>query len=58
MAEIVNLRQFRKQKARQERTEEAASNRAKFGQTKLAKKLNAAEKAQAEKNLDGHKIEE
>ena len=43
-ADVVNLRNFRKQKARAEREAEAAENRAKFGQSKpekLKRKKNA-----------------
>ena len=39
MAEIVNLRQARKQKARAEKEARATENRASFGRTKAEKKL-------------------
>ena len=39
MAEIVNLRQARKQKARAEKEARAAENRVSFGRTKAEKKL-------------------
>ncbi|HEY6982008.1 DUF4169 family protein [Reyranella sp.] len=37
MAEIVNLRRARKEKARRERTSEADMNRLRFGRTKAEK---------------------
>jgi len=55
MAEIVNLRQARKQKNRTEAESLAAENRAKFGQTKAKKQKDAALKALDSKKLDGHK---
>jgi len=55
MAEIVNLRQARKAKARASKETEAAANRAKFGRTKAEKEAEAARAALAEKALDGHK---
>ncbi len=42
--DIVNLRQFRKSKARAERDAKAEQNRVKFGRTKAEKKLQKAEK--------------
>lgn len=55
MAEIVNLRQARKAKARAEKELAADSNRAKFGRTKSekdrAKKVAALERDK----LDAHK---
>ena len=55
MAEIVNLRQARKAKARTEKDDSAAANRAKFGRTKAEKQAEAAKAALAAKTLDGHK---
>ena len=55
MAEIVNLRQARKAKARTEKDDSAAANRAKFGRTKAKKQAEAAKAALAAKTLDGHK---
>jgi hypothetical protein len=57
MGETVNLRQRRKQKARQAAEEEAAANRAKFGQPKAARDLKAAESARARADLDSKKLE-
>ena len=58
MAEIVNLRQVRKAKARAGKEAEAATNRAKFGRTKAEKQVQAAKKSIEDKRLDGHKRDE
>jgi Domain of unknown function (DUF4169) len=58
MADIVNLKNFRKQKARAEKEDAAKLNREKFGQTKSEKKQSAAEKLLSAKTLDGHKRDE
>jgi len=55
MAEIINLRSIRKTKARIESEAAAEANRLKFGRTKAEKLKDAAEKAKAEKHIDGHK---
>ena len=55
--DIVNLRQFRKSKARAEMNAKAKENRVKFGRTKAEKKLQKAEKENACRHLDGHKLE-
>lgn len=55
MAEIVNLRQARKAKARAKAADDAAVNRAAFGRNKTEKKLTKAQKEAAERKLDGHK---
>jgi len=57
MAEVVNLRQARKAKARAEAKGIADENAARFGRTKALKKLEAA-RAEAERRaLDGHERE-
>lgn len=58
MADIVNLRAFRKQKARAGKEEAAEANRLKFGRTKTEKQRDALEKARAAKHIEGHKREE
>ena len=55
MAEIINLRRFKKGKARAEKAEQADFNRAKFGQSKAEKNLREAEQTLSNRNLDGHK---
>lgn len=56
--DIVNLRHFRKSKARAEKETRAEQNRAKFGRTKAEKQLDKASKAAASRHLDGHKLTE
>jgi hypothetical protein len=55
MAEIINLRQARKQKARAEKEARANENRVAFGRTKAEKNLSQAEQALAKSRLDSHK---
>jgi hypothetical protein len=55
MAEIINLRQARKQKARAEKEARADHNRIAFGRTKAEKELTKAEKELAQRRLDSHK---
>ncbi|WP_193335939.1 DUF4169 family protein [Devosia beringensis] len=55
MAEIINLRKVRKQKARSAKDAQAEQNRISFGRTKAEKQLSAAEKALADKRIDGHR---
>jgi hypothetical protein len=55
MAEIINLRQARKQKARAEKEARADQNRIAFGRTKADKELTKAEREMARRRLDSHK---
>jgi hypothetical protein len=55
MAEIINLRQARKQKARAEKEARADQNRIAFGRTKAEKELTKAERDMAQRRLDSHK---
>jgi Domain of unknown function (DUF4169) len=55
MAEIVNLRQARKQKARAEKEARAADNRIRFGRPKAEKELTKARRDLAEARLGSHK---
>ncbi|WP_438747601.1 DUF4169 family protein [Pararhizobium sp. O133] len=50
--DVVNLRQFRKQKARTEKDKVAEQNRISFGRTKTEKQLTKALNDKAEKSLD------
>lgn len=54
MADVINLRQARKQKARTEKEAVAAANRAAFGRTKAEKQLTQARQEQAARLLEGH----
>ena len=55
MAEIVNLRQARKAKARAAKDVAAEANRLKFGRTKAERQAEAARTTLAAQRLDGHK---
>ena len=55
-ADIVNLRQARKRKARSEREAQADDNRLKFGRTKAEKLASKRERAVLEKTVDGHRL--
>lgn len=55
MAEIVNLRRFRKQKGRIEAQKTAEQNRSLHGRTKAERERDRAEKAAAKAHLDGHR---
>ena len=55
-SDVVNLRQFRKAKARAEKDAKAEQNRAKFGRTKAQKQLDKAAEEAARRHLDGHKL--
>ena len=56
-AEIVNLRQARKQKARADKEQTAAENRAQYGRSKNEKAVTRALKAKVEKALDQGRLE-
>lgn len=58
MAEIINLKNVRKQKARADKEAQAGQNRVFFGRTKAEKQKQAAEKVLAERRIDGHKKDE
>lgn len=55
MAEIVNLRQFKKHKARAERETLTDQNRALHGRTKAEKARDQLTAERAEKFVDGHR---
>lgn len=55
MAEIINLRQARKNKARAEKEARAEQNRISFGRTKAEKKLTKAEQDLAKSRLEAHR---
>ena len=55
MAEIVNLRTARKDKARAEARVKGDENAVKFGRSKAQKAREAAEAARANADLDGKK---
>lgn len=58
MAEILNLNQARKAKAKSDAKAKAAENRARFGRTKADKALDAARADRLQRDLDGAKRED
>lgn len=57
MAEIVNLRRARKDKARRDREIEADANRRRFGRTKSQKVADKQDETRTRRTLDGKLIE-
>lgn len=57
MSEIVNLRQFRKQKARDGKEKQAEQNRILFGRTKAEKDFAREENRKAERFLTLNRLE-
>jgi hypothetical protein len=57
VAEIVNLRKARKDKARQERQREAEANRLRFGRTKAQKLADKQAKERDDRAVDDKKLE-
>ena len=58
MADIINLRQARKAKARAEKDETAQANRTLHGTPKAVRNLAEARKDKADKALSEHKLED
>ena len=58
MAEVINLRLARKRAQRAAAAKDADENRAAHGVGKSEKTLARARKAQAERSLDGHALED
>lgn len=56
-AEIVNLRQYRKEKQRQERARAAEQNRARFGRNKAQRREDATDRKRSEQDLDGKQFD-
>lgn len=57
MADIVNLRQFRKQKARADGAAKAEENRALHGRTKAEKLRDRVDAERSARFIDGHRLE-
>ena len=57
MAEIVNLRRARKQKARAEKEKDAEINRVRFGTPKSQEKVNSARSEKERIDLEGKKLD-
>jgi len=58
MAEILNLNQARKARAKTDAKVKAAENRARFGRTKADKTLDAARADKLQRDLDGARRED
>lgn len=58
MSNTINLNQFRKQKAREERRAEADANAVKFGRTKAERQREAEAAERARQHLDAHRRDE
>ena len=56
MGDVVNLRQFRKRRARQEKADKAAENRRKHGRAKSEVKTEVRERG--EKRLDDKRVDD
>ncbi len=57
MAEIVNLRRVRKDKAKREREAEADANRRRFGRTRVEKDADKDTAERTIRTLDGKRLE-
>ena len=58
MGNVVNLRQFRKRRARQEKTDKAADKRRKYGRAKSEIKTDLRERERGEKRLDDKRLDD
>lgn len=58
MAEIVNLRRARKDKARRDQEREAETNRLRFGRTKAKKRTDEDARECAERAVEDRKLDE
>lgn len=56
MADVINLRRARKNKARATKATHAATNRAKFGRTKAEKEREELQSLLDNERLEGHRI--
>ena len=52
MGDVINLRQARKAKARDDKAQQADANRAKFGRTKAQRQADDAQRAKQEAAVD------
>ncbi|KAA5606935.1 DUF4169 family protein [Roseospira marina] len=57
MAEIINLRQARKQRGRADKAQTAADNRARHGRTKGERERDSTTRSKAERDLDAHRLD-
>ena len=57
MADVINLRRARKDKARREHEREAAANRLRFGRTKAQKSADQDSATRRRRSLDDKRLE-
>ena len=57
MAEIINLKKARKEKARSDRSTEADANRRRFGRTRAEKQADKDAEERARKSHDDRRLE-
>jgi len=57
MADVINLRRARKDKARRENEREAEANRLRFGRTKARKNADRDAEARGRRSLDDKRLE-
>ncbi|MGB0749360.1 MAG: DUF4169 family protein [Magnetospiraceae bacterium] len=57
MSNLINLRQERKRRQRQEKAAQADENRTRHGQTKATKRTHSLEQARADRELEGKRRE-
>ena len=58
MAEVINLKRFRKRNEREQSARQAEANRARFGRTKAERALDEHRKDRAGDLLDQHKLDD
>ena len=58
LSDIINLKRFRKSKARSEADRQAAGNRASFGRTRAERERDERAKRQLHEVVDQHRIED
>jgi hypothetical protein len=57
MADVINLKRFKKRSEREQAAKQAEANRARFGRTKSERALNELRAKRADNQLDQHRIE-
>ncbi len=57
-AEVINLRQFKRAKAREDQDRQAEVNRAAFGRSKAQRILEKTRALQDKSKLDAHRLED
>jgi hypothetical protein len=58
MADVVNLKRFKKRAERHQSAQQAEANRARFGRTKSERRLDQARADRARDVLDQHRIDD